>query len=440
MACLLVLWIGRWGMMREMDAIRRSVGRSQMSQAKSHAVRTVQRIELEMANAVEADLATAAKATWLVEHWRFSRDQDPQRNYRAIVDSSGVVVAHSESRKIGQMLKPNAEIVQVSEFGDDFIETQDSVLADGQRVIDIQVQIQRVDRVVGTYHVGVSADWLDKKIHDEQTVAKSVWTVVIASAMAIVGLTGTVLYRFARHATLLKRELSIADGRRLRELSTLMVGMAHEIRNPLNSIRLNLYTSERVFCGDTKLADQEVLSMLSESVREIERVDSIIGQLLGYARAENDFGEEVDVANEIQAAIKFVSPIFENQAVTIEFDNKAPSVTITMDRRRLRQILLNLLNNAREALADGGRIKVTLETHGKLARLTVADSGVGVDASIRSRMFEPFVSTRDTGTGLGLAVVRSMLESIEGVIDYETSEELGGAEFVLSFPISRSLR
>jgi signal transduction histidine kinase len=263
---------------------------------------------------------------------------------------------------------------------------------------------------------------------------------VIGSAMAIVGLTGTVLYRFARHATVLKRELSIADGRRLTELSTLMVGMAHEIRNPLNSIRLNLYTSERVFCGDTKLADQEVLSMLSESVREIERVDSIIGQLLGYARTENDCGEEVDVANEILAAIKFVSPTFENQAITIEFDNKAPLVTITMDRRRLRQILLNLLNNARDALADGGRIKVTLETHGKLARLTVADSGVGVDASIRSRMFEPFVSTRDTGTGLGLAIVKSMLESIEGVIDYETSEELGGAEFILSFPTNRSLR
>ena len=253
-------------------------------------------------------------------------------------------------------------------------------------------------------------------------------------------LTGIVLHLQGRRASILERKLHIAEERRLRELSTLMVGMAHEVRNPLNSIRLNLHTSDRVFRGESQLGEQDVSDMLSESVREIERVESLIGQLLGYARIESNCDNHVNVSDEIHSAIQFMKSTFERQAINIDFRNDSPGVTIFIDHRRLRQILLNLMKNAVDAMPDGGRIEVTLETVDHQAHVVIADSGSGVDEKIRSRLFEPFVTTKETGTGMGLAIVRSMLESVDGAIRYQTSGSLAGAEFSLTFPIGRTLQ
>jgi signal transduction histidine kinase len=258
--------------------------------------------------------------------------------------------------------------------------------------------------------------------------------------MAIVVVTGVILHRQSRRATLLERELHRSEEGRLRELNALMVGMAHEVRNPLNSIRLNLHTSDRIIRGVSQLEEQEVASMLSDSVREIERVESLIGQLLGYARMENECDDDVVVADEIQSAIQFMQPTFELQFITVNFRNHASSVNISIDRRRFRQILLNLMNNAVDAMPSGGHIELTLETNDNQARLTIADSGTGVDAKIRSRLFEPFVTTRESGTGMGLAIVRRIITSMDGAIQYQTSGSLGGAEFCLSFPVDCAVR
>lgn len=438
---LLVFGIGCWGMLHELESIRRSVGRSQISEAKSHAERTVERLQQEMEQSSSVDLGAAANARWLRDRWRFVRRLEPQRAFRAIVDSSGTIVAHSNNRGgIGQTVKPPGESRRVPEFGDEVFDTRDSVFTNDLQVMDILVPIYKSNSVVGTYHVGVPVDWLNKKIAAEQSSSRRAWTTVIAYTMTIVVLTGIVLHLQARRASLLERELHMAEERRLRELSTLMIGMAHEVRNPLNSIRLNLHTSERIFRGESQLGEQEVSDMLSESVCEIERVESLIGQLLGYARIENECDEDVNVADEIQSAIEFMKSTLELHVITVQFRNNSPSVTLVFDRRRLRQILLNLMKNAVEALPDGGRIEMTLETIDNQVHLIIADSGKGVDEKIHSRLFEPFVTTRESGTGMGLAIVRSILDSVDGAIEYQTSGSLGGAEFSLTFPIDRTVR
>ena len=437
---LLVFAVGCWGMLHELESIRRSVGRSQISEAKSHAERSVERLQQEMEQSSSLDLGAAANARWLRDRWRFVRRLEPQRAFRAIVDNSGTIVAHSNNRVIGKRLIPPGESSRVPEFGDEVFVNQDSLLTGGSRVFEILVPILKSNSVVGTYHVGVPADWLDKLIAAEQSSSRRAWTAVIAYTMAIVVLTGIVLHRQGRLANLLERKLHMAEERRLRELSTLMVGMAHEVRNPLNSIRLNLHTSDRVFRGESQLGEQDVSNMLSESVREIERVESLIGQLLGYARFENDCDDDVNIAEEIQSAIQFMKSTLERQVITALFRNDSPVVTILIDRRRLRQILLNLIKNAVDAMPDGGRIEVTLETIDHQARLVIADSGNGVDEKIRSRLFEPFVTTKESGTGMGLAIVRSMLDHVDGAIEYKISGSLGGAEFSLTFPIDGTLR
>ena len=437
---LLVFGVGCWGMLHELESIRRSVGRSQISEARSHAQRSVDRLQQEMEQSSSLDLGAAANARWLRDRWRFVRRLEPQRAFRAIVDNSGTIVAHSNNRVIGIKVNPPEESRRVPEFGEGVFENQGSVLTGNLRVMEILVPISKSNSVVGTYHVGVPTDWLNKLIAAEQSSSKRAWTAVITYTMAIVVLTGIILHFQGRRANLLERKLHIAEERRLQELSTLMIGMAHEVRNPLNSIRLNLHTSERIFRGESQFDEQEIANMLSDSVREIERVESLIGQMLGYARIENDCDDDVNVADEIQTTIQFMESTFEGQDITIVFQNDSPLVTIFIERRRLRQILLNLMKNAADAMPDGGRIEVTLGTIDGQAHLVIADSGKGVDEKIRSRLFEPFVTTKDSGTGMGLAIVRSMLDNVEGAIEYRTSGSLGGAEFSLTFPIDRTLR
>ena len=439
-ATLLVFFVGRWGMLHEAQSIRKSVGNSQISEARSHAERTAERLQQEMESQDAVDLGTAANAKWLRDRWRSIRWLEPKRAFRAIVDSSGTIVAHTDYHAIGKKVKPHLESSRVPEFGDKVFEARDSILTSNVQVMDILIPITKSNHVVGTYHVGLPVDWLDRKIAKEQSGSQRAWTAVIAYSMIIVVITGLVLNQQARRANLLERKLHLAEARRLRELSTLMVGMAHEVRNPLNSIRLNLHTSDRIFRGESQLAADEVSDMLSESVREIERVESLIGQLLGFARVENVIDDEVSVADEIRSALKYIEPTLEPRGIKVTFRNDSSSATIFMDRGRVRQILLNLLKNASDAMPGGGCIEVTFETSGSQARLIVADTGNGVEERIRSRLFEPFVTTRESGTGLGLAVVRSMLESVDGAIRYQTSVTLGGAEFTVSFPIDHSAR
>jgi len=218
----------------------------------------------------------------------------------------------------------------------------------------------------------------------------------------------------------------------------LLVGMAHEVRNPLNSIRLNLHTSERVFLGETFMRRDEVLVMLTESVKEVERVNEIISQLLGLARQEKLADEYSHAASEVDSAIQFFRTTFEAMMIGIQFDNRAGDTLVAMDRARFRQILLNLITNAQDALPSGGEIEICLESDGESARLTIADSGKGVDEGLQSRIFEPFVTTRENGTGLGLSVVKSLVEQVGGVVSCARSSSLGGAEFLLRMPQSVS--
>ncbi|MEQ1828889.1 MAG: ATP-binding protein [Pirellula sp.] len=438
-ACALVFVIGRMGMMHEMETIRTAVIRAQVSEVKSNADRTVLHLEQDLLRARNSTLAdVASNSGWLRDLWTRTKEIEPIRAFRAIVDVDGRIVAHTEQSKVGGIVAANPKYHRDDKQSENLVERSDVALAGNNSYIEINLPIRRFRKLLGHYACGISSEWIARKIAAEQTNAWWTWTIVIASAISIVAITGVVLYRLARRATWLERELHVAEGRRLSELSMLMVGMAHEVRNPLNSIRLNLHTSERVFLGGSKLDDNEVLSMLSESVREVERVNELVSQLLGFARSERDNDASVEAVNEIESAIQFFRTTLEQMHIEIKFRNDAVNTWLPMDRSRLRQILLNLLTNARDALPNGGAIEVSLDNSGNRVRMVVADSGGGVEETMRQRIFEPFVTTRKNGTGLGLAVVRSMLESVGGTIHCHRSTRLGGAEFVLNLPMGSS--
>jgi nitrogen-specific signal transduction histidine kinase len=432
-ACSMIVAISSLGLYHELRMIESNVIKSQMSEVRSNAERTAMYIEQDMYRSRGRDLSVVVRdSNWLFALWERTKNQEPIREFRAIVDNRNRIVAHTDSEKVGRIALSNLEVPDAKNRRVGF--RTDPALADDKPFVEIRVPIRKFRGTVGFYVSGIASNWMAEKVAKEQHGTWVTWISVICCAVVIVAFTGIVVYRLAKRADALERELDSAETRRLSELSMLLVGMAHEIRNPLNSIRLNLHTSERVFSGEAQLEPHEVQSMVSESVREVERVNEIISQLLGLARQEVPSHEYANAKQEIESAIQFFRTTFELLKIGVHFHDHGNEVWVAIDRSRFRQILVNIMNNALEALPKGGEIEIHLEADRVSASLSISDSGNGVDETLRSEIFEPFVTTRQNGTGLGLSVVRSIVEQVGGAVTCRKSEKLGGAEFLLRVP------
>ncbi|WP_397569708.1 sensor histidine kinase [Schlesneria sp. T3-172] len=237
----------------------------------------------------------------------------------------------------------------------------------------------------------------------------------------------------------LKQELLKSESQRLLELNQLMVGLAHEVRNPLNSIRLNLYTADRVFRGDAQLASEEITAMLGESVREIERVDGLMNLLLAYARADDLEVNTVDLRREIHSVAAVMEPTLQASRISLKLSLPAKGEFLTRaGRGHVRQVLLNLLSNSKEAIPEtGGKIEIDLKQHQQMVEVNVTDSGSGISAAHRDLIFAPFYSTKEQSSGLGLAITRSLMERAGGTVNCVRVDR-GQCQFRVRWPAHRN--
>jgi signal transduction histidine kinase len=265
------------------------------------------------------------------------------------------------------------------------------------------------------------------------------WGFVFGIIGIIVLLSSILLFRLGLHTRRLELALDRAETRRLADVSRLIVGMAHEMRNPLNAVRLNLFTSEKLLAGHAQMPREEAITMVQESVREVERIDELIGQLLGYARADIRKQGQCQVDAEISSVLQFLKQVHERHGTQLRYESIHGELWIRLDAKHFRQVLLNVLSNALEAVGEQGSIAISVTQDSTNAIIRVDDSGPGVASDQYDRIFEPFYSTRDDGVGMGLAVVNSLVESAGGSVSCHRSLHLGGMSFVISVPVfSRS--
>ncbi len=216
--------------------------------------------------------------------------------------------------------------------------------------------------------------------------------------------------------------------------------VTHEIRNPLSSIGLNmelldeeLTRAQEETGGSKPIA--EARALLASVAREVERLEMLSEEYLRLARLPSPRMEAEDVALTVRDVVEFARPEVERAKCTISVyapDKLPPAL---FDETQLRQALLNLIRNAREAMSDGGPIEVRVAAAGMSIEITVDDRGSGVADEIRSRVFDPFFSTKGEGTGLGLAITRQIVVGHGGALSCEPREG-GGTRFCIALPIA----
>ncbi len=214
-------------------------------------------------------------------------------------------------------------------------------------------------------------------------------------------------------ADLLRSEQLAVAGR-------MAAGIAHEIRNPLAAMRMTVELHAR------EEADAERRQALALLRTEIDRIEEAVAELMDLANPAAPRREPVDLNAVVEEVLSLTRPQADHQGVSVE-TRLASDARVTADPRRLRRVVMNLVLNALQAMPGRGRLTVETERRGADIRLGVADTGPGVPADLRDRVFEPFVSGKTGGAGLGLAVSRRIVEDHGGRIGFETGE--GGARF-----------
>lgn len=220
---------------------------------------------------------------------------------------------------------------------------------------------------------------------------------------------------------------------RLAAIGKMAAHVTHEIRNPLSSIGLNIELLEEDLAGAG--VSGEAKGLLSAITREVQRLEHLSEEYLRVARLPQPRMEADDVGAKVREIVAFARPEIDRAGIALELtiDDELPPALF--DEGQIRQALLNVLRNAREAMADGGKIDVRVRAEGMSVVIGVDDQGSGIPEDVRSRIFDPFFSTKGEGTGLGLAITRQIVEAHGGSIACDPREG-GGTSFRLLLPIA----
>lgn len=216
---------------------------------------------------------------------------------------------------------------------------------------------------------------------------------------------------------------------RLATIGKMAAHVTHEVRNPLSSIALNLELLEEEIGRD----DEESRSLVRAISREVERLSALSGQYLSMTRNKPSKLEPELLAEVVEDAVEFMRPELRRHGVVLQLEANPGTPLVCMDEAQIKQALFNLIRNAREAMPEGGTVRVRVGPDVEGAFLWVDDEGKGIDEPAGERLFDPFFTTKSHGTGLGLAVTRQIVSAHGGKIRYERRAE-GGSRFVVELP------
>ena len=225
-------------------------------------------------------------------------------------------------------------------------------------------------------------------------------------------------------------EEKVRRAEKLAAVGRLAAGVAHEIRNPLSSLRGFAYLLGRGHGKETP--EREYADVM---VREIDRINHVVTDLLNFSRPMAIEPEATKLADLIDHVVSLVSADAKNHGIEIHVDCESGIPPMSLDPNQITQALLNLMLNAINAMETGGAvgIRASVSHEGEGVEIQVEDNGPGIDPDVQEKIFEPFYTTGERGTGLGLAMVRKIAENHDGGVGVESPPQgkASGTRFTL---------
>jgi two-component system, sporulation sensor kinase E len=230
------------------------------------------------------------------------------------------------------------------------------------------------------------------------------------------------------------REARLRRAESLASLTTLTAGVAHEIKNPLASIAIHLELMRKAIEGRRNVPSKRIAENLDVIKEEVERLNRIVVDFLFAVRPMNAELVPEDLNRLVRELMDFMRFELERAGITVELELLEPCPLIGLDEKYMKQALLNIVKNAIAAMPQGGTLRIATLRKGGMLLLTVSDTGVGIPEENLEKIFEPYFTTREFGSGLGLTLVYKIVKEHLG--DIAVSSKVGqGTTFTFSFPI-----
>jgi signal transduction histidine kinase len=224
-------------------------------------------------------------------------------------------------------------------------------------------------------------------------------------------------YQVDSEDKLVNRERAIQSDR-VQAMQTMTAGLAHEVRNPLNAAKLQLELLERRL--KRKDNDPKVIEPIERAHHEIERLTEMLNEFLSFARPPELHLVEYDVVSIVRDVVELERVVARSREIDLSLAEVPATASVPVDPGKLHQVLQNLVRNAIEAAPPGGRVRAEIVVGERSVHIRVSDNGPGMSDEVRLRVFEPFFSTKEAGTGLGMSIVHSFVAVHEGRIDIDT--------------------
>jgi len=236
--------------------------------------------------------------------------------------------------------------------------------------------------------------------------------------------------------TLLKESREhLIQAEKLALVGKLAAGVAHSVRNPLTSVKMRLFSLERGL--DLSPGQREDFEVISEEIRHL---DTIVRNFLEFSRPPKPKLQHMSPSDVVDMTLVLLKHRLETYGVDVRLVREQPLPPVDLDPEQLKEVLVNLVLNACDAMGENGRIEILEHTGfmdplGRVAIVQLTDSGPGIPPDVAESVFQPFFSTKEEGTGLGLAIAKRIMEEHGGYIHLKPSDRGQGACFILVLPI-----
>ncbi|MEM7051012.1 MAG: ATP-binding protein [Acidobacteriota bacterium] len=347
-----------------------------------------------------------------------------------IYDGEGTLVFESNSDRV--RFRDGAP--RLEEAGDAEIRTQEERRQFEEQLPGIEVPIGEYG---GTLVVGLSTEMMDNRIEVLRRDLLRQASIIGGVSVLLLLTAYVIIWRLLRRSKRLEEQAARAE--RLAYVGTLASGLAHEIRNPLNSLNLNMQMLEEDLAGPANSGSGRLLSITRS---EIGRLERLVSDFLSYARPRPPELEAVAVGELFDRTRQVMAGAEQSAKVRIEVRDETGGAQVRVDSEQIGQLLLNLVQNALAAVeetAGPAVVRLRAEPLGGGVILRVEDNGPGVPEGDRQKIFDLFYSNKKGGTGLGLAIVQRIAQNHDGHVEV-SDRPGGGSVFSVYLPGARVAR